>query len=160
MSDSEFSGPGGSPAADPSLSETMEVYGRCLCMRVQRAARALARHFDEALGPIGLTHGQFSVMTALNRPEAPTLSSVADLLGMDRTSLTAKLKALTKRGLVEVAVDAADRRSRRLSLTGEGRALLKVATPIWRAAHDALDARAPGVDQAGLKAALDALAGR
>ena len=97
------------------------VRDTCLCLHLQRAARAVARRFDDALRPLGLTNGQFSLLMSLNRPEPPTIGSVAALLAMDRTTLTANLKPLERRGLVEVAVDQADRRSRRLSLTPAGR---------------------------------------
>ncbi|HTQ81892.1 MAG TPA: MarR family transcriptional regulator [Pseudolabrys sp.] len=120
---------------DPPLSVTRLVRDTCLCLHVQRAARALARRFDEALRPVELTHGQFSLLTSLNRPEAPTLGSVAALLAMDRTTLTANLKPLERRGLVEVAVDRDDKRSRRLVITEAGRALLRKAVPIWKKTH-------------------------
>src|ERR1700735_927000 len=90
---------------------TLLVRDTCLCLHVQRAARALARRFDEALRPIGLTNGQFSLMMSLNRPAPAGMGSVADLLAMDRTTLTAALKPLERRGLVAVAADPADRRS-------------------------------------------------
>jgi DNA-binding MarR family transcriptional regulator len=114
---------------------TLHVRDTCLCLHVQRAARALARRFDEALRPLGLTHGQFSMMMSLNRPEPPTIGSVSSLLAMDRTTLTANLKPLERRGLVKVTVDAADRRSRRLALTPDGRAVLAAAAPVWKRAH-------------------------
>src|ERR1700712_4347731 len=110
---------------------TLLVRDTCLCLHVQRAARALARRFDLALRPLGLTNGQFSLLMALNRPAPATMRSVAALLAMDRTTLTAALKPLERRGLVEVTVDPADRRGRLLRLTAEGRALLRNAVPIW-----------------------------
>ena len=139
---------------------TLEVAGRCMCFRAQRAARALARRFDAALRPLGLTNGQFSLLTSLNRPEPPTIAEVAPLLGMDRTSLTAALKPLVRRGLVDVRPDRTDRRARRLAITQEGRALLDAALPIWRAEHDRLDAalNLSGVDPGALRAELGALA--
>src|ERR1700712_2781699 len=103
---------------------TLEVRDTCLCLHAQRAARALARRFDEALRPVGLTNGQFSLMMSLNRPKAPGLGSVASLLAMDRTTLTAALKPLERRGLVTVSPDPQDRRSRLLALTDAGRDLL------------------------------------
>src|SRR5690606_13076643 len=103
---------------------TLQVRDTCLCLHVQRAARALARRFDEELRPLGLTNGQFSLMMSLNRPEPPTMGSVSALLAMDRTTLTAALTPLQRRGLIDVTVDPADRRSRRLSLTPAGQALL------------------------------------
>lgn len=124
---------------DLPLSVTHEVRDRCLCLQVNRAARALARRFDEAFRPFGLTNGQFSLMTALNRPDAPRLGDVAQFLAMDRTTLTANLKPLERRGLVRVRVDEKDRRGRRLELTDSGRDLLAQAVPVWRATHDAID---------------------
>src|SRR3954449_4976510 len=124
--------------AGPSYATTLMVRDTCLCLHLQRAARAVARQFDEALRPLGLTNGQFSLLMALNRPEPPTLGSVAALLAMDRTTLTAALKPLERRKLVKVAIDKADRRSRRLILTAAGRALLLKALPIWKAEHAVL----------------------
>lgn len=118
---------------------TLHVRDHCLCLHAQRAARALARRFDEALKTVGLNNGQFSLMMSLNRPEPPTIGQVAEFLAMDRTTLTAKLKPLAKRGLVRVTPDQKDRRSRRLSLTGEGRKVLASAVPIWQREHDVLD---------------------
>src|SRR5881275_3641769 len=96
---------------------TIEVRDACLCLHLQRAARAVARRFDAAFRPLGLTSGQFSLLMSLNRPEPATMGSVAALLAMDRTTLTANLKPLERRGLVEVTVDESDKRSRRLALT-------------------------------------------
>jgi len=116
----------------------------CLCLHTQRAARALARLFDNALKPFGLNNGQFSLMMALNRPEPPTIGELAPFLAMDRTSLTAALKPLERRGLVRVEPDKADRRSRRVRITAEGVAQLEAALPIWRETHAQLDAALDG----------------
>jgi DNA-binding MarR family transcriptional regulator len=118
---------------------TLMVRDTCLCLHVQRAARALARRFDEAFRPFDLTNGQFSLLMSLNRPEPPTLGGVASLLAMDRTTLTAALKPLGRRRLVKVSVDKEDRRSRRLLLTIKGRGLLARALPVWTATHAAID---------------------
>lgn len=104
-----------------------------MCLHLQRAARAVARRFDEALRPFGLTNGQFSTLMSLNRPQPPTIGDVASVLAMDRTTLTAMLKPLQRRGLVRVVTDEDDRRSRRLVLQPAGRALLAAALPAWRA---------------------------
>src|SRR5881227_2465806 len=114
---------------------TIEVRDTCLCLHLQRAARAVARHFDELMRPSGLTSGQFSLLMSLNRPEPPTIRSVAELLAMDRTTLTANLKPLERRGLVRVRVDQADRRNRRLVLSARGRAALMAALPAWEDGH-------------------------
>jgi DNA-binding MarR family transcriptional regulator len=93
---------------------TCRVRDTCLCLHLQQAARALARRFDAALRPLGLTNGQFSLLMSLNRPEAASIGDVSAVLAMDRTTLTANLKPLQRRGLVAISVDDADKRSRRL----------------------------------------------
>jgi DNA-binding MarR family transcriptional regulator len=139
------------------FATTLMVRDTCLCLHVQRAARALARRFDEALRPAGLTHGQFSLLMSLNRPEPPRMAAVAALLAMDRTTLTANLKPLERRGLVAVAVDPADRRSRRLRLTAAGRAALSAALPLWRRTHEAVDRLVAGADPERLRTDLRAI---
>lgn len=138
-----------------TLAAVHMVRDTCLCLHVQRAARALARRFDIALQPVGLTSGQFSLLMSLNRPEPPTIGSVASLLAMDRTTLTANLKPLERRGLVKVSVDKEDRRSRRLAITADGRTVLSKAFPIWKRAHGEIEKLAGGADS--LRDALRAL---
>lgn len=118
---------------------TLEVRDTCLCLHTQRAARALARCFDDALRPFGLTNGQFSLLMALNRPEPPSIAPVARLLAMDRTTLTAALKPLEKNALIEIIADTSDRRSRLLLLTPKGSDLLAKAVPVWREIHAELE---------------------
>lgn len=118
---------------------TLQVRDHCLCLAVQRAARALARRFDDAMRAMDLTHGQFSLLMSLNRPEPASIGEVAHFLAMDRTTLTANLKPLERRGLLKVAVDKEDRRSRRLTLTAAGHALLIEALPVWKKTHAGID---------------------
>ncbi len=146
-----------SKPTDPSFETTLRVRDNCLCLHAQRAARSLARRFDDALRPVGVTSGQFSLLTSLNRPAAPTLGSVAALLAMDRTTLTANLKPLERRGLVEVAVDPNDRRGRRLKLTEAGRSVLRAAQPIWERTHEEIERLLPGTDPEALREGLRAL---
>jgi len=126
---------------DVPYETTLLIRDTCLCLHIQRAARALARHFDDALRPFDLTNGQFSLIMSLNRPEAPNMGSVASLLGIDRTTLTAALKPLERRGLIKTSVDPSDRRGRVIALTPAGRALLKDAVPIWKKMHAAAENR-------------------
>ncbi len=136
---------------------THHVRDTCLCLHLQRAARVVARHFDDALRPLRLTQGQFSLLMSLNRAKAPSIGIVSSLLAMDRTTLTANLKPLERRGLVNVAVDKADRRSRRLALTPAGRDLLAAAVPVWKKTHAAIDRLLKGSSPDRLRADLRAL---
>lgn len=136
---------------------TLHVRDHCLCLHAQRAARALARHFDKAFRPLGISNGQFSLMMALNRPEPPRMGPLADFLAMDRTTLTAALKPLQRRGLVAVEPDPRDRRSRVLKLTDSGRALLARAVPIWVETHAAVEGFLADGEPDRLRAALNDL---
>lgn len=144
------------PDAIP-FETTLHVRDTCLCLHVQRAARALARRFDEALRPVGLTNGQFSLMMSLNRPVPARMREVASLLAMDRTTLTAALKPLERRGLVSIAADPDDRRGRLLTLTDAGRAVLAAAVPIWIATHGDVEGGLPAGGGGALRTALMAL---
>lgn len=136
------------------LDVVHEVRQACLCLATQRAARTLARRFDRAFQHLGLTNGQFSLMMPLNVPEPMKLGQLAAFLAMDRTTLTAALKSLERRGLVEVSVDKTDNRARRLSLTTAGLETLAAAIPIWRAEHAALEAELSEANAAKLRALL------
>jgi DNA-binding MarR family transcriptional regulator len=140
-----------------SHETTLLVRDCCLCLHVQRAARALARRFDDVLRPVRLTNGQFSLLMSLNRPQAPPMSAVASLLAMDRTTLTAALKPLLRRGLIEVSPDPSDRRSRLIALTTKGMQTLVRAVPIWKSAHEDVESLIPDGDPKHFRDNLRAL---
>jgi DNA-binding MarR family transcriptional regulator len=140
------------------FATTIQVRDHCLCLHVQRAARFLGRLFDDALRPCGLTNGQFSLMMALNRPEPAGMGGVAKLLAMDRTTLTAALKVLERRGWIDIAVDPGDRRGRLLTLTLEGKRVLARAVPVWERTHQQIEPQLPDRDGDRLRRDLLALA--
>jgi DNA-binding MarR family transcriptional regulator len=96
-------------------------------------------------------------MMSLNRPEPPTMGAVASLLAMDRTTLTASLKPLERRGLVKIRAGPADRRSRLLTLTPKGRGLLVRAVPVWKLTHRELERSLPRGNSNRLRKTLRAL---
>lgn len=136
------------------FSATLLVRDTCLCLHAQRAARALARRFDMAMKELGITNQQFSLMMSLNRPKPPSMAPVARLLAMDRTTLTAALKTLSKRGWVTVEMDPEDRRGKLLRLTADGMAVLSAALPIWKAVHAEIEAEMNGPDPDTMRTGL------
>jgi DNA-binding MarR family transcriptional regulator len=120
---------------EAAFETTERVRDTCLCLHAQRAARKLARRFDDVLRPVGLTSGQFSILNSLNRPEPAGMGAVASFLGLDRTTLTAALKPLERQGLVQISIDPRDRRGRLMTLTPAGQAQLSAATPLWAREH-------------------------
>lgn len=127
----------------------VHVRDTCLCLAAQRAARRLARRFDLALKPLGLTNGQFSLLTALNQPEPLSMGRLAEFLAMEPSTLTAVVKVLERRGLLAAERDSQDSRSKRLRITPEGVALMRKAVQVWRATHTQLESELrPGAGQA------------
>jgi DNA-binding MarR family transcriptional regulator len=135
-----------------------DIYGACFCLGVQRAARGVARRYDEALKPLGLTSGQFSILSSLLRESAEAIGALAALLGQERTTLTRNLRPLEAAGWVETKPDAKDARVRRVRLTAKGRALLCAAIPVWRAAQRDSNARLGEAGWDALRPLLGALA--
>jgi len=110
----------------------LEVYTTCVCLGVQRAARGVARRYDEALRSTGLTSGQFTILSSLLRDEPTPIGSLAELLGLDRTTLNRNLRPLESENLVVTVPDPNDARVRRIQLTSAGRKRLEIAIPLWR----------------------------
>ncbi|MDP2699279.1 MarR family winged helix-turn-helix transcriptional regulator [Thalassospira sp.] len=132
------------------FATTLLVRDSCLCLHVRRAARSVARRFDDAFRPFDLTSGQFSLLMSLNRPHSPHMRDVADLLAMDRTTLTANLKPLKRRGLVTIEPDPKDKRGRLLTLTDAGMALLAKVFPVWEKTQGDLESLVAQSDPARL----------
>jgi DNA-binding MarR family transcriptional regulator len=139
------------PRMDP-IERVLLICDPCLC--VQRAARMIARRFDEELRQTGLTNGQFILLMLLNCPKAPGMQDLSSLLAMDRTTLTAALKLLEHRGLVKMNVDRTDRRVKHITLTARARALLQVALPLWNRTRVKVEALVPEGDLDALRRVL------
>jgi DNA-binding MarR family transcriptional regulator len=112
-----------------------EVRDQCLCFAAQRAARELARRFDRAFADLGITNGQFSMMTAMGGMGQPRLGDLARFMGMDHATVTAAVRKLEQRGLVTITEDSKDRRARRVSLTSDGLITVERALLVWRVEH-------------------------
>lgn len=117
----------------------------------------MARRYDDAFRPLGITSGQFSILAALLRDEVAPLGAVAEVLGMDRTTLNRNLKPLEQEKLIATAATTEDRRVRGLVLTTKGRALLDRAIPIWRTAQADSERRLAAMDWPTLRSQLQAL---
>ena len=106
----------------------------CTCFGLRKAARAVTQMYDQALKPSGLRTTQFSLLAVTERAGPRRMAEIAELLVMDRTTLTRNLKPLLDQGLLE-RVAGADRRRRPIAITAKGRAALAQALPYWREAQ-------------------------
>ena len=109
----------------------------CTCFGLRKAARAVTQMYDQALKPSGLRGTQFSLLVAARRAGPRGIGELAELLVMDRTTLTRNLKPLLDQGLLE-RIEGADRRRRAVAITARGRAALARAFPYWREAQASL----------------------
>jgi DNA-binding MarR family transcriptional regulator len=126
----------------------------CTCDRLRKLARRLTQRYDAHLAPTGLRLTQFSLLAHLMRGEPLTMSALAELLEMDRTTLTRNLKPLVDAGLV--ALDAGrDARERVVVVSDRGRTVWRAAREHWRRAQDEVN-QVFGIEQVtALHAVLD-----
>ncbi|MGH8114081.1 MAG: MarR family winged helix-turn-helix transcriptional regulator [Rhodanobacteraceae bacterium] len=113
---------------DPAIFETT----RCLCLASRRAARTITREFDRALRPCGLRATQFTLLSALRLAGPQSIGDLAELLGIDRTTLTRNLAVAEQHGWVTLRVDRRDARSRVAAITSKGSRTLIASIPMWR----------------------------
>lgn len=104
----------------------------CNCLALRQAARQVTQMYDLALADSGLRVTQYSVLAVLDRLGPSSVQDLAAALVMDRSTLGHNLRPLERDGLVRLAIDKEDRRTRRLDLTAAGRAKLAEAKPLWR----------------------------
>jgi DNA-binding MarR family transcriptional regulator len=121
-----------------NIKQAIHVSQTCLCLQLQKAARKVARLFDDAFRDIDLSHGQFSLLMMLMQPTPPNVGGLAAALAMDRTTLTANLKPLQRNGFITVFPDPKDGRGKCIKLTESGEALLAMALPRWECVQQQL----------------------
>jgi len=107
-----------------------KVAESCMGMRVRRAARVVANHYDKHLKPTGLKGTQFTLLNTIFMNPATNIGKLADVLGLDRTTLNRNLKPLEGKGLIRSG-SGKDPRTRTLKLTKEGTKILQKALPYW-----------------------------
>jgi DNA-binding MarR family transcriptional regulator len=99
-------------------------------MRVRRTARVVGNYYDMHLKAVGLKGTQFTLLNAIFLNPSITITQLADLLLLNRTTLNRNLKPLERQGLVRTS-PGKDQRTRVLKLTQEGRSILQSALPLW-----------------------------
>jgi DNA-binding MarR family transcriptional regulator len=102
----------------------------CACFNLRKAARAITQFYDEALRPTGLRATQFSLLTATALLGSITVTRLAEIAVMERTTLTRNLRPLEKKGLINVS-RGDDQRTRVVTITQHGKEVLSKALPLW-----------------------------
>jgi len=122
-------------APEVLLLTEKEIVERCVCTKVRTAARLITHAYDDALRPSGLRVTQFALLAAIGADKSVSITALAQLLDMDRTTLSRNLRPLEKDGLVKLGSDGKGR-SRTLELTLKGRERFQEAIPLWEKAQD------------------------
>jgi len=115
----------------PTLAHISES---CVCFHLRRTARTITQYYDRVLAPTGLKPTQFTLLTVIGRTGGLPFTSLAEVLGMDRTTLTRNVGPLERDGLVKVE-SGSDRRVRMVRLTRAGERKQEQAEPLWAKAH-------------------------
>ncbi|WP_068829907.1 MarR family winged helix-turn-helix transcriptional regulator [Pseudomonas sp. BMS12] len=129
---------------------------QCLCTKLRRASRGVTRFYDDALAPVGLNAAQFSLLRNLQRLGQPSITGLAEAMGLDRSTLGRNLKVVQGMGLVELG-DGSDQRSRQVALNEAGLLVLEQGAPLWEQAQQALARRLGADKRAALMLLLDDL---
>ena len=107
---------------------------RCACATVRRTDRVLTQFYDEILAPSGLYITQFTLLATLSQAAPVTINRLAEIMDMDRTTLSRNLEVLAKQHMVRIE-EGEDRRTRQVHLTQEGEQALRRALPLWQEAQ-------------------------
>jgi DNA-binding MarR family transcriptional regulator len=119
----------------PGITKCREIGQTCACFKVRKAARAITKLYEEVLRPSGLRATQFSLLMATRVMGPVPVVKLAQVMVMDRTTLTRNLEILKTRGLITIK-PGEDRREREVNLTAAGMAVLAKAIPLWAEAQE------------------------
>lgn len=129
----------------------------CNNLALRKASRYLGATYDKALAPLGLRATQFSTLQLLSVHEGMTITRIADMIAMDRTTMASNLKPLEREGLVTIEPSATDRRARIVTITPGGVARMKAALPLWESAQAEFEKKFGAEDAARMRAFLEAV---
>ncbi|MCV2886323.1 MarR family winged helix-turn-helix transcriptional regulator [Aestuariibacter sp. AA17] len=115
-----------------------DVASRCVAVRTLSTARSITRHYDNALRPVGLTITQFTLLVTIAKVAPESISQIAELLFMERTSVSRNLSLLEKQGLIQRG-HAKEARKRPVALTPQGQNTLREAYQCWESAQSQLE---------------------
>jgi len=117
-----------------NASDFETISQRCVAFRTRKAARVVTRLYDEALRPSDLKITQFTLLVAIKVAAPESITELADILGLERTTLTRNLSVLERSGLIDVS-DEDKSRSRTMVVTKKGLERLGAAYPLWEEAQ-------------------------
>jgi DNA-binding MarR family transcriptional regulator len=134
-----------------------QVRAMCACNQLRRATRGVTQLYETALLASGLKVTQLPILVGLGHVGDLSVTTLADALALDRTTLTRNLKVLEARGLVRTSESEDDARVRMVSLTLEGSDVLSDALQRWDQMQRMVEERFGRERLAALYSELEAL---
>ncbi|NQX13800.1 MarR family transcriptional regulator [Microbacteriaceae bacterium VKM Ac-2855] len=126
--------------------------------RILRASALIVRSSDEVLARHALTRGEFDILTALRRSDAPQSPGTLRTIGLATGPATTKrLRSLEQRGLIARSANPADGRGALIALTADGAELVDRVFPDVLGIERELLARIPDSERAATADALRTL---
>jgi DNA-binding MarR family transcriptional regulator len=108
--------------------------GYCASLNFRRTARAVTRMYDTAMQESGVRSTQFALLVAIAKIQPVPMGTLAEVLTIDRTTLTRSLRLLQKERMITIS-KRSEMRQRFLELTPAGEKALQRSLPLWREAH-------------------------
>jgi DNA-binding MarR family transcriptional regulator len=127
------------PSQGISRESSLHMKKYCASLNLRRAARVITRHYDRALRSAGVTATQLPLLAAINSGVNTSISSLADELDLERSSVSRELDGLGRLSLIEFS-SGIDKRATAITLTARGHKTLAAAFAAWQEAHDAITA--------------------
>lgn len=128
----------------------------CICILLRQAARKSSAIYDEMLAPLGINVAQYSLLRKISRAGSISLTELARLAELDRSTMGRNAKVLQRMRLIEPATST-DHRETSVTLTNEGRALVEQGNPLWDKAQGEVEKRLGHNGVEKLQALLEAL---
>jgi DNA-binding MarR family transcriptional regulator len=143
--------------ADTLANLDLNGTGYCASLNFRRTARAVTRMYDTAMQDSGIRSTQFAILVGIAKTQPVSMGKLADVLIIDRTTLTRSLRLLQKKRLVTIS-KRTTMRQRLLELTPEGLQALARSLPLWRAIHAQFVSEVGADDWLSLRSELERLA--
>jgi DNA-binding MarR family transcriptional regulator len=131
--------------------------GYCASFNFRRTARAVTQLYDAALQKSGLRSTQFAILVGIVKKQPVSISTLAETLTIDQTTLTRSLRLLKKESLITIS-ERSTMRQRFVEATPKGERALARCLPLWRKAHKEFVASIGGEYWTNLRNELEKLA--
>jgi len=112
-----------------------EILRSCLLTRTRQISRVLTAIYDQALRPFGINAPQFTLLVMVHELGPISRAALGRRNHHDRSTLTRNLQPLLAQGWIAEGTPEADGRTRLLSVSRPGKALIHSAAPAWSSAQ-------------------------